>query len=217
MRNDKILIFLFSVVLLTSFVQAVVAPNGLVFGRNATAVYDKGNFSLNWTAGDADPAINYTLYVYADGVLYKKDWNSSVTGYNFDNWTEANYTFKVAALNTSGVEGANSTNVSLTVDRTAPTVTLPFYANATKKRNATSLTLNISVTDSGSGLTGSACIVDVNGTNQTVAITNGMWCNTTSGGLTGLADGNRTIRVYVNDTINNLAIYTWQHDIVFVV
>src|SRR4030042_2509407 len=129
METKNIFIFLFSIVFLTSFVQAVIAPTGLIFSENVTTAYDEGNFSLNWTAGDADPAINYTIYIYANNVLYNKAWNSSTLGYNFNNWTESNYTFKVAALNASGEEGANSSNVSIYVDRTAPTVTLPLYAN----------------------------------------------------------------------------------------
>ena len=80
---------------------------------------------------------------------------------------------------------------------------MPVYTNLTNKNNTSTLTLNVSVTDAGSGFTYGACIVDVNGTNQTVAVSSG-WCNTTVINLTNLADGNQTIKVYVNDSANNL-------------
>jgi len=142
--------------------------------------------------------------------------NTHIAGYTFNNHTEANYTFMIVALNASpvnwtGLGGAggviNSTrNISVYVDRTAPTVTLSNYTNTTSKNaNTSTLTLNISVVDALSGLTGSACIIDINGTNQTVFASSG-WCNTSDGNLTGLADGNATIKVYVNDTVGNLKL-----------
>lgn len=142
--------------------------------------------------------------------------NTHIAGYNFNNHTEANYTIMIVALNASpvnwtGLGGAggvvNSTrNISVYVDRTAPTATLPEYTNATAKNaNTSTLTLNISVADALSGLTGSACIFDINGTNQTVFASSG-WCNTTNGNLTGLANGNQTVSVYVNDTVGNLVL-----------
>jgi len=99
----------------------------------------------------------------------------------------------------------NTYYVNITSDDSGPEITLPFYTNGTAKQSSTSLTLNISVVDGGSGLTGSVCSVDINGTNQTFSVSNG-WCNFTTGYLTGLSEGNNTISIYANDTLNNLAL-----------
>ncbi len=87
-------------------------------------------------------------------------------------------------------------------DTTGPTITLPLYTNATIKKNTDTLTLNISVTDAGTSQ--SPCFIDVNTTNQTITYSNG-WCNGTVA-LTGLTDGNQTIKVYANDSSGNMGI-----------
>ena len=63
--------------------------------------------------------------------------------------------------------------------------------------------MNISVSDAGTSP--STCKIDINGTNQTVSVSSG-WCNITNGFLTNLADGNRTINVYANDSANNFGL-----------
>ena len=103
-----------------------------------------------------------------------------------------------------GILGLNN-SFAVLVDTTAPTVGLPTYTNGTSKKNTQSLTLNISISDATSGLAGGICIFDVNGTNQTLAISGG-WCNSTAIALTGLSDGNRTIKVFVNDSANNIKL-----------
>ena len=208
--NKKYLSFfvIFSVlivILLGIFVWAAASqPTNVVFDNNVTGVYDEGIFNLSWTA--SAQVVNYSIYISTDGgtTFYTKANNNTNTGYSFSNTTEANYTFIIEAVNSTN-NNANSTNVSMFVDRTAPAITLPVYTNLTAKKNTATLTLNISVIDATSGLTGSACIVDVNGTNQTFSVSGG-WCNTTSGNLTNLADGNRVINVYVNDTVNILGL-----------
>jgi len=181
------------------------APTSLVIDENVTTAYDEGIFSVNWTSGGGDGEANYTLYLFADNTLYGTVTNDSNTGYTFSNTSEANYTFIVEAQNATGTKVNSSTNVSIYVDSTSSTITLPAYTNATSKKNSTSLTLNVSVSDSLSGLTGSACFINLNGTNQTVFVSSG-WCNTTQGNLSGLSDGNNTISVYVNDTVGNVGL-----------
>ena len=183
---------------------AASAPTTLLFNQNVTFDYDEGNFSVNWTTGGGDE-VNYSIYIYTGGTFFTKAENDSDTGYSFNNFTEANYTFIIEAVNAT-LNATNSTsNISMYVDRTAPAIELPKYSNATFKKNTSTLTLNISVIDAKSGLTGSVCIVDVNGTNVSLAVDNG-WCNSTAFNLTGLADGNQTISVYVNDTVNILGL-----------
>ena len=118
---------------------------------------------------------------------------------------DGNYTIKVYVNDTVNNIGLNDSYV-VQIDDTAPTITLPQYTNATYKKNTDTLTLNISVSDATSGLTGSFCFIDVNGTsNQTVAVSSG-WCNSSVINLTGSIDGNHTLKVYVNDTVNNIGL-----------
>lgn len=191
--------------LLINFISATTAPTDLIIQQNVTSVYDEGNFTVNWTSGGGEVK-NYSVYIYANNVLYTKEWNNSVTGYSFNNWTEANYTFKIGALNTtgSGNEANSTTNVSIYVDRTAPVISLPVYTNATVKKNSATLTINISVADASSGVTGTVCLIDVNGTNQSITLATG-WCNGTIN-LTDATDGNTTIKVYANDTVDIIGL-----------
>ena len=199
-------IFFFAIFFLfgISFVLAAPsAPTSLVFNNNATPSYDEGNFFFNWSSVGGDAVANYTVYLYSNNTFYATAQNTSATGYSFSNATEANYTFIVEAWNATGVTANSSNNVSLYVDSSSPDISIIDFTNATAKQNSSTLTLNISVTDGLSGLIGSVCLIDVNGTNQSISISSG-WCNATNINLSGLSDGNRTIRVYVNDTVNNL-------------
>jgi len=196
------MILLLGIFLLSfNFISATTAPTALIIRSNVTAVYDEGNFTVNWTSGGGT-VLNYSIYLFVNNVIYAKAWNNSASGYSFNNWTEGNYTFKIGALNTTGTgnEANATTNISIYVDRTAPVISLPVYTNATAKKNSTTLTLNISVTDASSGVTGTICLIDVNGTNQSIALATG-WCNGTIG-LEGVSDGNTTLKIYANDTVN---------------
>jgi hypothetical protein len=210
-------IFLVLGIFITTFILAIIAnaPAGLTISRNTSTLYDEGNFSVNWThdTSTGDGVKNYTIFIYANGVLYNKTAkNDSNLGFTFNNYTEANYTFFIEAFNatpvnyTAGGGTINATsNISMYVDRTAPLINLTTYTNGTFKNITSTLTLNISLTDALSGFTGSACFININGTNQTVFASDG-WCNTTNGNLTGLSDGNNTINVYANDTVGNLQL-----------
>ncbi len=196
-------------VVLSTYSVAAVGPNAptnLHAEQNVTPVYDEGTFSINWTSGAGDPEKNYSVYISINGgtSFFNKTINTSTTGFSYTNTTQANYTFKIGAVNNTGTEANSTTLVSIFIDKTVPVVNLPAYTNATLKKNTDQLTLNISVADADSGTTGTLCLVDANGTNQTIAYSSG-WCNGTVG-LTGLSDGNKTIKVYANDTVNNFGL-----------
>jgi len=196
-------IFLLGVIFLTLTVLAASTVTKVIFNNNATSSYDEGSFFVNWTPG-GDVAANYSIYIFSNDTFYLKATNDSETGYSFSNTTESNYTFIIEPTNANGTVGINSTNISIYVDSTPPTISLPVYVNATSKKNSSTLTLNISVTDSLSGLTSSNCLIDVNSTNQSISYSSG-WCNGTIG-LTGLNDGNHTLNVWVNDSVNNFGL-----------
>lgn len=207
-KKQLVVIALFTFVLLgilTFIFAAVAVPTGLTFGRNSSASYDEGNFTVNWTAGAAGD-INYTIWIYSNGKLYTAANNDSALGYSFNNWTEATYNFTIQANNVTGPpEGSlnSTTNITMTVDRTGPAINVTGYTNITNKKNTGQITLNISLLDSSSGTTGSVCLIDVNGTgNQTVVASNG-WCNSSVINLTGSTDGNKTLNIWANDTVGN--------------
>lgn len=100
-----------------------------------------------------------------------------------------------------GNECINTTQRTLTVDVTPPTISLPTYSNATLENSSKVLNLNVSLSDAVSGLSKTSCFADVNGTNQSLAYS-GDWCNGTIS-LTGTSQGNQTIKVWANDTFNN--------------
>ena len=152
--------------------------------------------------------------------------NDSVFSYSWDTTAftaEKNGTLNLTAYNyNTGINSTNSTQ-DITVDNTAPVIavysgaTLTAYANTSIKTNTTltgstfpnNLTLNISVTDATIGMTNAStafCIVNVNnGLNHSVPLTSNRWCNSSNINITGLSDGNSTIRIWINDTLNTLA------------
>lgn len=174
--------------------------------------------TLNFTCvTDLANAINATLWLNASGTTPNISLvtvtntsegqtlfvNASVDISSLDDL--ATYGALCQIFNLTGSQENSSVTLDITVDNTAPVVTLPVYLNGSANKNTNSLTLNISVTDATSGLLNSFCLVDINGTNQSFAVSNG-WCNFSVGNLTGLSDGNQTINIYVNDSTSNLAL-----------
>ncbi|OIO27083.1 hypothetical protein AUJ14_00450 [Candidatus Micrarchaeota archaeon CG1_02_55_22] len=102
-----------------------------------------------------------------------------------------------------------SANRTLTIDVDAPTVLLPFYANASYYNSSASMVLNASLSDSLVGLSGGSCAASLGGeANASVGLSeslSGSWCNG-SLSLSGLSEGNNTIRFYANDSLNNTGL-----------
>jgi hypothetical protein len=116
---------------------------------------------------------------------------------------EVNHTINVTMLS-NATDAVNSSLFYIELDGVAPTIKMPAYTNATNRKNTDQLTLNISVSDSGSN--SSQCWVSINGTNQTFAVDGAGWCNFTVGNLTGMGDGNATIIIWANDSVNNMNV-----------
>jgi hypothetical protein len=190
------------------FISANSIATGVYFQGNVTPDYDEGGaLFINWTAAGS-AAGNYSVYLWMNNnfVNSTTSVNNSATGYSRGaNTTEANYTFTIEAITAANYTLTNATNVSIYIDRTLPVITLPNYVNSTIKKNTDKLILNVSITDAKSGLTGAICLVDVNGTNQSIAVDNG-WCNSTNINLNNLSEGNHLINVYVNDTVGNVGL-----------
>ena len=122
-----------AVVLVAVFVMAagayLDAPADLTFTENDTPEYDNdGTFFINWSA--VTNAEDYTIFVYADDVMYTVLANDTVSGRVFVNITDdANYTFTVQAENTTAGQEHNSTNISMIVDMTLPTTEISIPVN----------------------------------------------------------------------------------------
>jgi len=175
--------------------------------------YPENNFNssnqtlvFNCSASDNVNLVNVTLYGSWSG------WHANQTNSGPINNTstifsktipEGNYVWNCYACDNETKCAFAFSNRTLKVDITPPIITLPDYTNATKYRNNQNMTFNISVTDAGVGA--SYCSVNVDGqTNQTLAVSD-EWCNGTYA-LTGITDGGKTIKVYANDTVGNMAL-----------
>lgn len=246
MNNKKILLFVFSVLVLIGFLYLIIAAastinptlpavnftniSGSAYILNATLLLGgvNGNTTGNtsfcyqpWSYTEAANgtciAIATTNNVTSSQWYYNATWNTFAVADGID------YTINATVYNYPSLS-VNSTNMTgnITIDNTPPTTiaytgaTLAVYTNATAKKNTQKLALNISVTDATVGISNSSsqfCFVNVAGlTNQTLALnrssasaTNG-YCNSSLIDLTGLADGNQTIQIYVNDTMNNMGL-----------
>ena len=145
----------------------------------------------NWTGSWAANQTNMTA-------INDSYWNVTVTGIP----DGRNHVWAGWGNDTVGNFDFTDTNRTFTVDTAGPTVTLPVYTNGTVKKNIDPLILNISVTDATT--TPQTCLVDVTGTNQTIAFSGG-WCNGTIS-LTGLSDGDQVLKVWANDSVNNFGL-----------
>jgi len=214
--------FLLAIVLIVGFVFAYATATTITFidasgtsdGTAVASADNDGMFTINWTNTTTDSVIgNWTVTIWTNDTFTNitdaanTTGNITHAGYTWADATEGNYTFSFSAFLVNNTHTENSSNVSIYVDSTVPTVDWvdSGYTNLTYKQNTTLLTLNISVADTLSGFADSYCVFEINGTNETVAVSDD-WCNTTQLNLTGLADGNHTIDIWVNDSANNVGV-----------
>ena len=192
------------VILLGVFVLAALAPIDLVFEQNVTSVYDEGDFTVNWTAVSTKD-FNYTIYIYADDILYTEVKNDSTTGYSFSNTTDANYTFTIEAENSTGK--ANSTNLSMIVDNTAPIITISLPSAGWKIGN---ISIHTNSTDATANVTSSTMYFwfgNSTGNFSTTLFTSCPYVSSATGfncsatfNTSDLADGNYTLWINASDT-----------------
>lgn len=233
MDNKKIFIFVLTGLFAIFLLQSVSAAANVTLVTPANYTNSTGTMNINCTTGMHNALFAIIWYNYTHGVADGSVGANVTGGWNLTNQTTVaagiarnftnssviisgfndatNYSFWCEVANTSGIHENSSIGIMITgnnsniaIDNTAPAITLPVYTNATAKKNSTTLTLNISVIDATIGLNWSMCLIDVNGTNQTIVASAG-WCNGTIG-LRGLTDGYHTLQVYVNDTVNNIGL-----------
>lgn len=236
--NKKILLMVFAALFLISFVSMTSAATSINLTiANRTAI--SGSYILNATLTDAGAAntIGNVSFAYqawgGSWINFANKTNQSSNQWYFNyTWDTTaiadgrNYTINITAWNVSGTL-INSSNLTgnITIDNNAPTMTIYYGPAATptawpngtiiKTSVATNLTLNISISDNGTGVENSsvhACYVNIDGSalvntiNLTVAMNRSggsnfsAWCNTSNLNISSLADGNHTIWIYANDT-----------------
>ena len=168
---------------------------------------NNSNKSQNWifvniTFTETNPnTIVFNLF-NSSGIVNSTQYLDQTKNINFTGLINGNYEYNITINDTAGNENLTATR-KITLDTLAPTITLPVYVNGTIKDNSNTLILNISISDVTTS--GSICLVDVNGTNQSISVSNG-WCNSSNIALTGLTDGNKTITIWANDSANNFGL-----------
>jgi len=174
-------------------------------------------------------AVTTEMFAYIENTSVAQSVNFTVRDISISGLADSDtYTFWCEAQNDTGILSQNSSyyNITnITIDNTAPTILVfgkspgeaGYADNATAYKNTADATFNVTIIDSIWLTDGATCTFDVNGTNETVAISkaNSTWgyCNSTSLNLTGLSDGVRISNIYMTDSLSNRGInntyYVW--------
>ena len=199
--------FFWDVVQLNITDSDVIAPTVLLLSPANGNISRFSSITFNCSASDNINVTNVSLYGNWSTGWHLNATNSSPlnnTGTIFSKTiADGFYSWNCQACDNSSNCSFASSNYTITIDTTAPTITLPAYTNGTKYTNSQSLIVNISVADAGVGA--SYCRVNIGvKPNSTIAYSGG-WCNGTYS-LAGIADGNQTINAYANDTLGNTAL-----------
>lgn len=189
---------------------------------NITYPFGGANFTtktgINVTLTSSDININYTnVTIYLNGVAIRSGFNQSASQNHTMNFTfpalsaDGHYVINVSTFDKAGNQ--NSSYVNITVDTTAPnvTITTPLNNWAVNPASNTIYLLNVTVTDTITGM-GAINRVLFNLTNLTGGIQNNTfvaevsadgktYTNSTGFNLTSYPDGRYNLTVYANDTI----------------
>ncbi|HLD85607.1 MAG TPA: hypothetical protein VI968_03560, partial [archaeon] len=157
------------------------------------------SFAFNVTDNTAVGAINVTLFI--DGVvngttqLINNNTNGTINGRAV---ADGLHTYIIQAIDPAGNAVNMTQNSTFRVDTVAPTINIQNPANATNG----SSTINVNFTSGDSVV--AFCTLELDNVNTT-NISLGACTNVS---LSGLADGSHTIRIWVNDSANNVAVAT---------
>jgi hypothetical protein len=229
LKNKKIFflfIFTLTFILISfSFVSSVamIAPSNFTNASGTIAVNCSAGTSLN-------VVVNATLWVnYTGGTPSVLAWGADTSP--LVNTSENQTFFSNNSVIISGLTDASSyefwcefenrtvvshsfnatRNGSIGIDNTAPFVLINSFLTSNTSSRAYNVSsdvpVNVYVADAtlSSGYPYANCIFNLNGTNESVSISNN-WCNATNINTTGLSDGNAWLRIWVNDSAGNFAL-----------
>ncbi|MBI4162323.1 MAG: PGF-pre-PGF domain-containing protein, partial [Candidatus Aenigmarchaeota archaeon] len=158
------------------------------------------SFAFNVTDNTATSTINITLFI--DGVvngttqLINNNTNGTINGTAV---TDGLHTFIIQAIDPAGNSVNMTQNSTFRVDTVVPNVAIQAPVNGTNS----SSTIRLNFTH-GDATSSAFCQLELDSINVT-NVTAGTCLNVT---LTGLAEGNHTIRLWVNDSATNRASAT---------
>lgn len=170
---------------------------------------NESRFRLNtslWRTGSATPVGAQNCYYYmifankTGGINNTQGLVSVPVG----GLADGAYLWNGYACDTSGNCSFNTTtNYTFYLDRTAPNITIVKPTNNSVIYNNTNMTVNVSVSDAGSGAL--FCLVSAPGlSGENITVTNG-WCNSTTISA-GVTEGVSFISVWVWDTLGNILV-----------
>lgn len=146
---------------------------------------------------------NCSLYTNETSWSLKETNTTSITNDSANNITEVfasdgSYVWNVACRNTT-TETFATANYTIHIDSTEPTIDFNADTTSAGSNEQGYIFINISVTDSGSGI--DTVTLDFNGTNETMMTYSGndYWINKTV-----LNEGAYDIKIYVNDTMGHM-------------
>ncbi len=181
----------------------------LLLNNNATNItIEQGSVAANFTA-----TINTTYSVTFNLTVNITGWGTKGnTSFSLQNSTSTGGVTAARYNVTAFFDGdqnfssiSTSLYINITADSTGPTIRLFDYTNGTSKRAGSTVTLNVSVSDTGVGQTGSvnvtigslfAGLLNRSGSTE--------WYNGTVTISGSLSDGNQTIKLNISDTLNNV-------------
>ncbi len=179
----------------------------VLLNNNATNITIEQGVNANFTATiNTSYSVTFNLTVNITGWGTKGNTSTSLQNITATGGVTA-ATYNVTSFFDSD-QNFSSTSRSLfltiSADATGPTVLLFEYTNGTAKRAGTSLTLNVSVTDSGVGQVGNVNVtIGGSSAGSLSRIGSTEWYNGTVT-IPALSDGNQTIILNISDTLNNV-------------
>jgi len=175
---------------------------GYGYGYGSDLVYNVSNQTFGTGTG----------FGYTAGYEYTGNWGGELR-YNVtwnitaENPTEGSYTANLHAFAERGSDWRvylDQTQTSFIIDRTAPTVKVYDYTNATTVKNGGSLVLNVSVADAIAAGANNCSVVFGNSSSSSTITNSSGWCNGTATIPSDMgADGAKLINVTFNDTAGN--------------
>jgi len=174
--------------------------------------FEQGSVTLNFT-GKVNTTYPTTIYLHTNITGWGTD-KSNATGLITNTTSSSGFNgtwFNITAYFAGDTNFSASSQIyylNVTPDITPPTVRVYDYTNGTIKKSGASLTLNVSVSDTGVGLAGGAyCSASVGNAAAAPSITYlSGWCNgtvTVPAGA-GVSQGNNTINITISDAYSNM-------------